>query len=77
MNLKRVIEMDANSSKRELTITRTFDAPRELVWKAWTDPKMLERWWGPRGVTNPTCEFDATKGGEIYIVMEAGKELGS
>ncbi|MDE1767918.1 MAG: SRPBCC domain-containing protein [Candidatus Micrarchaeota archaeon] len=61
---------------KELTITRTFDAPRELVWKAWTDPKLLKQWFGPRGVTNPICEVDARKGGEIYIVMEAGPELG-
>lgn len=63
-------------TKRELTITRTFDAPRDLVWRAWTDQKMLKRWWGPRGVTNPTCEWDAKPGGKIFIVMLAGKELG-
>ncbi len=62
---------------KELTITRTFDAPRELVWKAWTDPKLLRQWFGPRGVTNPICEVDARKGGAIYVVMEAGPELGS
>ncbi len=62
--------------KRELTITRTFDAPRDLVWRAWTDEKILKKWWGPRGVTNPTCEWDARPGGKIYIVMLAGKELG-
>ncbi len=61
---------------RELTIERTFDAPLDLVWKAWTDEKMIRKWWGPRGVTNPTCEWDARPGGKIYIVMLAGKELG-
>lgn len=66
-----------NQDKKELTITRVFDAPRELVWKAWTDEKLLARWWGPRWVTNPTCEWDARPGGEIYIVMLAGKELGN
>ena len=66
----------ANEPMKELTITRTFDAPRELVWKAWTDPKLLKQWFGPRGVTNPVCEVDARKGGTIYIVMEAGAELG-
>jgi len=65
----------ANEPK-ELRITRTFNAPRELVWKAWTDQKLLQKWWGPRGVTNPTCEWDAKPGGKIYIVMLAGKELG-
>ena len=62
--------------KRELTITRMFDAPRDRVWKAWTDPKVVARWWGPNGVTNPTCEVDARPGGRIKIVMLAGKELG-
>lgn len=63
--------------KKNLVITRVFDAPRERVWKAWTDPKRLKRWWGPRGVTNPTCEWDAKPGGRINIVMLAGKELGN
>ena len=61
---------------RELTIERTFDAPRELVWRAWTDPKLIAKWWGPMGVTNPTCEWDPRPNGKLYIVMEAGKELG-
>jgi uncharacterized protein YndB with AHSA1/START domain len=62
--------------RKELTITRILDAPREKVWKAWTDPKIVTKWWGPRGVTTPTCEVDARKGGKIHIVMLAGKELG-
>lgn len=61
---------------KEFTITRMFDAPRELVWKAWTDQKLIRKWWGPRGVTNPTCEWDARPGGKIDLVMLAGKELG-
>jgi uncharacterized protein YndB with AHSA1/START domain len=65
------------NDRKELVITRTFDAPRALVWKAWTDPKILKRWWGPKGVTNPTCEWDAKVGGKINIVMLAGKELGN
>jgi uncharacterized protein YndB with AHSA1/START domain len=68
--------MENEKGLKELTITRTFDAPRELVWKAWTDPKLLKQWFGPRGVTNPICEVDARKGGTIHIVMEAGPELG-
>lgn len=60
----------------ELTLTRTFDAPRELVWKAWTDPMLLQKWWGPKGVTNPTCIWEAKPQGNIHIVMLAGEELG-
>jgi uncharacterized protein YndB with AHSA1/START domain len=66
----------ANEPRKELTITRIFDAPRTTVWKAWTDPRIVTKWWGPRGVTTPTCEVDARKGGKINIVMLAGKELG-
>jgi len=66
----------ANEPRKELTMARTFDAPRAMVWKAWTDPEMVTRWWGPRGVTTPTCEVDARRGGKINIVMLAGKELG-
>jgi uncharacterized protein YndB with AHSA1/START domain len=68
---------DIVNSKKELTITRTFNSQRELVWEAWTDPKLVAKWWGPRGVTNPICELDTSPGGAIYIVMLAGKELGN
>ena len=67
---------DTQTETKELTITRIFNAPRELVFKAWTDPKMMAKWWGPKGVSNPVCEIDAKVGGKIHIVMLAGKELG-
>jgi len=56
---------------REFVITREYEAPRELVFKAWTDPRHLARWWGPRGFTNPVCEWDARPGRAIYVVMRA------
>jgi uncharacterized protein YndB with AHSA1/START domain len=62
-----VAAMDADT--RELTITRVFDAPRALVWRAWTDPQHLAAWWGPEGFTNPVCEIDVRPGGAIHIVM--------
>ncbi len=52
-----------------LVITRVFDAPRELVFKAWTDPKHVAQWWGPKGFTNPVCELDVRPGGAIRIDM--------
>ncbi|MDE2025891.1 MAG: SRPBCC domain-containing protein [Patescibacteria group bacterium] len=61
---------------KELTLIRTFDAPRETVWKYWTDPTLLQQWWGPNGVTNPTCVWEAKPNGNIHIVMLAGQELG-
>ncbi len=54
---------------KELTLKRTFDAPRELVFKAWTDEKLMALWWGPTGFTNPVCELDPRPGGKFYIVM--------
>jgi uncharacterized protein YndB with AHSA1/START domain len=54
---------------KELTLARTFDAPRERVWKAWTDAKLVAQWWGPHGFTAPVCEVDARPGGAILIHM--------
>ena len=58
-------------AERELTITRVFDAPRALVFKAWTDAAHLAQWWGPKGFTNPVCEIDARVGGALRIHMRA------
>jgi uncharacterized protein YndB with AHSA1/START domain len=66
----------ANQNVRELTITRIFNASREQVFRAWTDPKLVAKWWGPRGDTNPVCELDVRPGGSIHIIMLAGKDLG-
>ncbi len=54
---------------KELTLTRLINAPREKVWQAWTDPKLVAQWWGPRGFTAPVCEVDARPGGAIVIHM--------
>ncbi len=56
-------------TQRELVLTRVFDAPRELVFKAWTDANHLAQWWGPKGFTNPVCELDLRPGGAIRIEM--------
>jgi uncharacterized protein YndB with AHSA1/START domain len=56
---------------REFVITREYDAPRELVFKAWTDPKHVMEWWGPRGFENPVCQWDARAGNSIHVVMRA------
>jgi uncharacterized protein YndB with AHSA1/START domain len=54
---------------RKVVLTRTFDAPRSLVFEAWADPKHLKRWWGPHHFTNPVCEVDVRPGGAIRIDM--------
>jgi uncharacterized protein YndB with AHSA1/START domain len=58
-------------SEHEVVTTRVFDAPRELVWAAWTTPEQLARWWGPRGVTTPldTITLDLRVGGEFAMTM--------
>lgn len=60
-----------NRIEKKLLITRTFNAPRPLVFSAWTDPKHLANWWGPKGFTNPTCQLDVRPGGAIFILMRA------
>lgn len=50
-------------------IVRTFDAPRALVWQAWTDPKMMAQWFGPRQFTSSVPELDLRVGGKLRIVM--------
>ena len=54
---------------KDFVLTRTFDAPRALVFKEWTDPRQLARWWGPRGFTNPVCQMDLRPGGAFRVVM--------
>lgn len=55
----------------ELVISRVFDAPRTLVWKAWTDPKHVMQWWGPKGFNNSSCESDLRVGGTFHLNMSA------
>jgi uncharacterized protein YndB with AHSA1/START domain len=54
---------------KDLVLTRIFDAPRDLVFRAWTERDRLQRWWGPHGFTNPVCEVDVRPGGAIRIEM--------
>jgi len=60
---------NTESSELELVITRVFDAPRELVFKAWTEPERVAQWWGPRDFTIPVCELDVRPGGAILMHM--------
>ena len=61
----------ASTAEREVVITRVFDAPRELVFKAFTERERLIRWWGPGGFTTPLCELDVRPGGAIFLHMRA------
>jgi len=71
--LERLAEQLAETqpAEREVVLTRVFDAPRDLVFRVWTEREYLMRWWGPRGFTNPVCEVDLRPGGQYRIVMRA------
>ena len=61
--------MDDEGTSREITITRIFDAPRELVFEAWTKAEHLAKWWGPEGFSLPEVESDPRPGGALTMVM--------
>jgi uncharacterized protein YndB with AHSA1/START domain len=56
---------------RKLLIARILDAPRKRVWKAWTDPERVRRWWGPQGFTSPVCTNDFRVGGRYLYCMRS------
>ena len=65
------------SAEGEFVITRIFDAPRELVWKAFTEPARLEQWWGPRGFTTRVHKLELRPGGSFLYSqrMPDGREM--
>jgi uncharacterized protein YndB with AHSA1/START domain len=68
---------ESQVSAQEITITRVLDAPRQLVWEAWTDPDQVARWWGPPGVTTAKVTMDVSPGGMLRVtsVSEDGSEM--
>ena len=62
---------DTINEVERMTVTKVFDAPRELVWKAWTDPKYVMQWWGPKGFTAPVCQMDFRVGGKLLCCMRS------
>ena len=62
-----------NRGKQDVLIVRILNAPRELVWKAWTDPEHFKRWWGPKDYTCPFCEIDLRVGGKYLNCMRSPK----
>ena len=62
--------------KKEVMFSRVFNAEPERVWKAWTDPAEMKKWWGPENVSISECEIDLRVGGRFYVVMEAGEGMG-
>lgn len=65
------IDKDAPFNGRELVLTRIIDAPPEKVFKAWTDPELLKKWFAPMPYTVPVAETDVRPGGSSLIVMRS------
>jgi uncharacterized protein YndB with AHSA1/START domain len=64
-------------SDRELVVTRTFDAPARLVFEAWSDPELFQRWWVPKsmGMTLHSCEMDVRTGGTYRLSFGDGMDF--
>ena len=71
-------EKMANETE-QMVVRRIFEAPRELIWRAWTDPKWVKEWGGPKGFTAPVCRMDLRVGRKFLFCMRApdGKEFWS
>jgi uncharacterized protein YndB with AHSA1/START domain len=63
------VDVSESAVDRELVFMRVFDAPRRMVWDAWTDPKQVALWWGPKGFTTTIEEMDVRPGGVWKQVM--------
>jgi uncharacterized protein YndB with AHSA1/START domain len=64
------MQSPTNANTAGITITREFDAPRERVWKAWTEPELIKRWWGPANFTAPSIKVDLRVGGMYIFAMQ-------
>jgi uncharacterized protein YndB with AHSA1/START domain len=69
--------MTKHAKTADIQITRTFDAPRAKVWRAWTEPEHAMKWWGPKGFTSPAANIDLRVGGKCHLCMRgpAGTEF--
>jgi uncharacterized protein YndB with AHSA1/START domain len=60
----------------KIEVSRIFNAPVELVWKIWTDPELVKRWWGPQHFTSPVANIDFRLGGKSLVSMKAPDAMG-
>jgi len=61
---------------KQIEVSRTFNAPIEMVWKVWVDPELVKRWWGPKHFISPVARIDFREGGKSIVSMQAPKEMG-
>lgn len=71
MNAEQGTDSAPTATTRDVVITRIFDAPRELVFQAWTEPEHFKQWWGPKGFTTPHCTIDLRVGGTLHGCMRS------
>jgi uncharacterized protein YndB with AHSA1/START domain len=64
----KIAHVSAEPGKQEILVTREFDAPRELVFKAYTDPKLVPQWWGPRRLSTRVDKMDVRPGGQWRFI---------
>lgn len=74
--MSQITTPDSAAGTHDLVVTRTFDAPIERVWQAWTDGAQVRRWWGPSGFTAPVAEMDVRVGGRSLVAMRAPEAMG-
>lgn len=65
-----------HNMKKQIVVTRIFNAPLSLVWKTWTDPELVMKWWGPDRFTCPSAKMDVREGGTSVVAMSAPKQMG-
>lgn len=75
-NLERYLSENNAPAKRDIVVTRVFDAPVEKAWRAWSEGALVQRWWGPTGFTCPVATMDFREGGTSLVCMRAPKEWG-
>ncbi len=69
------LQVTVNKEAKQLVMERVFDAPRELVWEAWTTPELLEKWWGPKNWNTKITELNLSPGGKWkYCMYQQGGE---
>lgn len=61
---------------KQIEVSRMFNAPVEMVWKIWTDPELVRKWWGPKHFASPVAKIDFQEGGKSLVSMKAPKEMG-
>lgn len=75
-NMRQLWSHRLDAMEAVLKVEMANDIPVDLVWKAWTDPKLVVLWWGPTHFTSPRCEIDLREGGKYLFCMRTPEEQG-